>query len=120
MTISASARERARAILTGLDYDSNDELVEYADDVLTSLDEAKDADYYDQPAQDCVPEIADQNVPVYTMDRLKLVSSAPALWTMKPELATGDQDVAEIAGLILYQLAEEIANAQIRAWEKDE
>lgn len=120
MTISASARDRASTILTRLDYDSNDELIEYADDVLTSLDEAKEANWYDQPTQDCVSEIADQAVPVYNMDRLKLVSSSPALWTMKPDLATGDQDIIEIAGLILYQLAEEIANAQVRAWEEDE
>lgn len=119
MSISASARERARTILTRLDYEPNDELIEYADAVLTSLDEAKEADWYDQRAQDCVSEIADESVPVYNTDRLKLVSSAPALWTMKPDLATGEQDIIEIAGLILYQLAEEIANEQLRAWEED-
>lgn len=120
MSMSPAARDRARTILTRIDYDSNNEVIEYADLVLTSLDEAKAANWYGQAAQDAVSEVADQAVPVYNMDRLKLISSSPALWTIRPDLATGEQDIIEMAGLILYQLAEEIATAQIRAWKEDE
>lgn len=110
--LTPDRRAKAQKVLSRLDIEPNDKLLDYADTVLGSYEDAKEQDWYAGEREDAITEVADQAVPVYNMERLELVSSSPYLWTIKPDLADGSQDIVEFAGLILYQVAEQICREQ--------
>lgn len=91
-------------------------LFEFAEDVLIACDEIEEV-----TDPDATHEIADGAVPVYTSDRIKLFTEDVGLAMWEPEIPSdGDKGVAEVAGLVLYDLATEIATAELRARQERE
>lgn len=123
--ILAGAWEREKAARRALSDQGSQwgpALIEMADSVLSDVEEAWEyADGDRATVEDRLHEIADNAVPIYTFDRARAMSEDISLACTEPEIETG-RTVAEIAAAVLYDLAYQLAAAELEriAGESDE
>jgi hypothetical protein len=77
-------------------------------DVEDCMAEREDVEEY-------LHEIADSSVPIYTCDKMSLMAASNTLASTVPDIADGcEQTPSDIAGLVLYETACEMAYVAFR------